>query len=344
MPWTRVPIDSDDEQDQSCGLRRVTYVQALLETQRQLLAEDETVFLLGEGIDDSGGVFGSTLGLASQFPGRVLDSPIAENALTGVCAGAAMAGMHPIHIHMRVDFLPMAMDQLVNHAAKWHYMSNGQVAVPLVVRAIMGRGWGSAAQHSQGLHNLFFGVPGLKIVLPATPYDAKGLLRAAVYDGNPVLFLEHRWLYNMRGPVPEEPYSLPLGQAIIRRQGSDVTLVAVSHAQVDAAHAARILEQRGISVEIVDPRTLCPLDMNAILTSVSKTRRLVVADCAWMKGGFGAEIAAAILEQDPALLRAPLRRVGFPFLPTPASPVLEEAYYPSVQSIVDTIVNLMEQS
>ena len=222
MPWTKVFIDKQETQTllQRDGLRALTYRDALREAQAQLLESDPRVFLMGEGIDDAGGVFGSTLGLVQRFGrDRVMDIPIAENGLTGIAVGAAAAGMCPIFIHMRMDFLPLCMDQLVNHAAKWHYMTGGKINVPLVVRSIIGRGWGSAAQHSQALHGLFLSIPGLKIAVPSTPYDAKGMLVAAVREGNPVLFCEHRWIYEYTGYVPEELYEVPLGKGIVRRPG-----------------------------------------------------------------------------------------------------------------------------
>jgi pyruvate dehydrogenase E1 component beta subunit len=266
-----------------------------------------------------------------------MDIPIAENGLTGVAMGAALAGMRPIFVHMRMDFLPMCMDQIMNHAAKWHYMTGGQVNVPLVMRSIIGRGWGSAAQHSQGLHGLFLHVPGLKIVMPSTPYDAKGLLIAAVQDGNPVLFVEHRWVYDYIGYVPEEMYIVPIGKGIIRRAGKDVTVVALSQMVYEAMKAANTLAAQGCELEIIDPRTVNPLDFDLIWESVRKTGRLVIADVACKTGGVGAEIACRIVEQAADSLKAPVKRVNFPDVPTPCSPVLEDAYYPNAQTIIQAV-------
>lgn len=335
MPWTKVMIDKQDfEAADADGLRVLSYRDALLEAQRQLLAGRPEVYLLGEGIDDPGGVFGSTVGLAKEFgPGRVMDTPIAENGLTGIAAGSAMCGMRPIFIHMRMDFLPMCMDQIVNHAAKWRYMTGGKVTCPLVIRSIIGRGWGSAAQHSQALHGLFTHFAGLKVAVPASPYDAKGLLLAAVDDGNPVMFCEHRWLYDFKGYVPEEMYNAPFGKAVVRREGSDVTIVAVSLMVYEAVKAARELEKEGISAEVIDPRTIKPLDMETILASVKKTGRLVIADTGNMMTGISAEIAAQAAEKGFEYLKAPVLRVGLPDTPTPASPVLEQAFYPGVEDI-----------
>lgn len=327
MPWTQLPIYDALTQQPPAGMRVLSYAEALNEAQLHALQATDNVFLMGEGIDDVGGVFGSTKGLKQAFPDRVHDCPIAENALTGACAGAAMAGMRPVFIHMRSDFMLMSMDQIVNHAAKWRFMSGGQVRVPLVIRSIIGRGWGSAAQHSQGLHGLFMQIPGLKIVVPATPYDAKGLLLQAIEDDNPVLFFEHRWLYTRQGFVPFEPYTIPFGKANILRSGSDVTIVAVSQMLYEACLVADQLAKEGIQVEVIDPRTLYPLDTDTIMESVAKTGHLLIADIAHCVGGFGAEVLAKIAESDPGLLKKPATRLGFPFFPTPASPALEKMYY-----------------
>jgi len=343
MPWTKVFLTDNDLKQFAAveGLRSLSYVAALREAQEQLLETDPRVFILGEGVDDPGGIFGSTLGLAEKFgPARVLDTAIAENGMTGVAIGAALAGMRPIFVHMRMDFLPMCMDQIINHAAKWHYMTGGAQQVPLVIRSIIGRGWGSAAQHSQALHGLFLHIPGLKIAMPATPYDAKGLLIGAVADGNPVMFIEHRWIYNSVGYVPAEQFQVPFGKGVVRREGRDVTVVAMSQMVYEAVKAARELADEGISVEVIDPRTVKPLDEELILQSVRKTGRLVIADVACKTGGVGAEIACRVVEQAPNFLQAPVRRVNFADAPTPGSPVLEEAYYPGSNSIKETITQL----
>ena len=335
-------IDKEDlESADKDGLRRITYRAALLEAQRQLLRSAPEVYLLGEGIDDAGGVFGSTLGLAGEFGAeRVIDIPIAENGLTGIAAGSAMCGMRPIFIHMRMDFLPMCMDQIVNHAAKWRYMTGGKVTVPLVIRSIIGRGWGSAAQHSQALHGLFTHFPGLKVAVPATPYDAKGLLIAAVRDGNPVMFCEHRWLYDFKGYAPEEMYEAPFGRAAVRKEGKDVTIVAVSLMVYEAVKAARELERAGISAEVIDPRTIKPLDMETILASVKKTGRLVIADAGGVMTGISAEIAAQAAEKGFEYLKAPIIRIGLPDVPTPAGCALEKAFYPGAADIKKAVMKI----
>lgn len=340
MPWTRIyanRTEFDKALKETPGLRGLAYKDAIREATAQLLASDRSVFVIGEGVDDAGGVFGTTKGLHEEFgKERVMDSPLAENAITGVCVGAAAAGMKPILVHMRVDFLPISLDQIVNHAAKWHYMFAGRLSVPLVIRSIIGRGWGSAAQHSQSLQAMFMNVPGLKVIMPATPYDAKGLLIAAVRDGNPVIMIEHRWLYEHVGHVPEEAFEVPLGKAAVRMRGKDATVVAVSHMVHESMQAAAALRDEGIECEVIDLRTLKPLDSETVIESVRKTGRLIVADTGWRECGVGSEVMAKIAEAGVSL-RAPFMRVNLPEAPTPASPVLEKAYYPGKAEIIDAV-------
>ena len=283
---------------------------------------------MGQGVDDPSGMFGATRGLHLKFGSeRVFDTPLAETALSGVAVGAALAGMRPVYFHNRPDFLLLAMDQLVNHAAKWHYMFGGASCVPLVFWACVGRGWGSAAQHSQALQGLFNHVPGLKLIMPATCFDAKGLMLSAIKDNNPVLIIEHRMNFKQRGLVPEEPYAVPIGKGVIRRKGRDCTVVAVSHLVADAYAAAQELAEQGIEAEVLDPRTLRPLDEELILESVARTGRLVVTDTGWKTGGVAAEIAAMVAEKGFHSLKAPVVRVCNPDLPTPSGYTLEQAYY-----------------
>jgi pyruvate dehydrogenase E1 component beta subunit len=263
-------------------------------------------------------------------PERVLGTPISENAITGVALGAALSGLRPIHVHLRVDFMLVAMDQIVNYVAKWEDMFDRQVRVPLVIRGIVGRGWGCGAQHSQTLHGWFAHVPGLKVVAPATPYDAKGLFLASVADDSPVVFLEHRWLYKNQGPVPAEPYTLPLGRASLLHRGDSLTVVACSLA---AVHALAAIEQHGLDVDLVDPRTVKPLDVDTIVASVQRTGRLLVVDHDFPFGGFGAEVCAQVAERAFASLEQPPRRLTFPDRGMPASGVLERAYYPSADRL-----------
>jgi pyruvate dehydrogenase E1 component beta subunit len=331
MPWSKIKPKHNEPNyhtDHELSGRRVTYTEAIREGLRQALSIDSNVFIMGQGVDDPSGMFGATQGLQEEFGGqRVFDTPLAETALTGVAVGAALGGMRPVYFHNRPDFLLLAMDQLVNHASKWHYMFGGAVPVPLVVWACIGRGWGSASQHSQALQGLFMHVPGLKLIMPSTCFDAKGLMLSAIKDNNPVIILEHRFNFSQKGMVPEEIYTVPIGKGAVRRYGKDVTIVAVSYLVFEAFKVALDLVSKGIEVEIIDPRTLRPLDEELILDSVSKTGRLVVVDTGWKTGGVTAEIAAMVAEKAFGFLKAPIARVACPDLPTPAAHALEEAFY-----------------
>ena len=331
MPWSRIQPDTNEPPFFGDALegRRISYAEAINEALSQALTIDPGVFVMGQGVDDPSGMFGSTRNLHVRFGReRVFDTPLAETALSGVAVGAAIGGMRPVYFHNRPDFLLLAMDQLVNHAAKWHFMFGGAVKVPLVFWACIGRGWGSAAQHSQALQGLFNHVPGLKLIMPATCYDAKGLMLAAIKDDNPVLILEHRMNFKQIGVVPEEMYTLPIGRGVIRRPGRDVTVVAVSHLVSEAYAAAQELAaEQGIEAEVLDPRTLRPLDEALILESVGRTGRLVVTDTGWKTGGVTAEIAAMVAEKGFGSLKGPIVRVANPDLPTPSGYTLERAYY-----------------
>lgn len=331
MPWSKI-FPELHEPDFFTGAKEggriLGYPDAVREGLQQALRHDPNVFVMGQGVDDPSGMFGTTRGLHEEFGrDRVFDTPLAETALTGVAVGAALAGMRPVYFHNRPDFLLLAMDQLVNHAAKWFFMFGGAMNVPLVLWACIGRGWGSAAQHSQALQGLFMHVPGLKLIMPSTCYDAKGMLISAIANPNPVLIMDHRFNFKQKGMVPEEMYSLPIGKGVIRRKGKDVTIVALSHLVTEAFHAAEELAKEGIDCELVDPRTLRPLDEQIILNSVGKTGHLVVADTGWKTGGVTAEIGALVAEKGFSSLRAPIRRVASPDLPTPAGYTLEDAYY-----------------
>ena len=346
MPWTTVQVEKLDNffiKGDTAGDRVLTYREALHEAFDQALERDPKVFIMGEGVDDIAGVFGSTKGLKEKYgPDRVFDTPIAENSLTGIAAGAAMAGLRPVLIHARMDFMLLSLDQLVNHASKWCYMFGGKVNVPLVVRTISARGWGSGAQHSQCIQGMLMNVPGLKIVAPATPYDAKGLMISAIMDNNPVLFVEHRWLHKTTGHVPEEVYSIPIGRGVIRRKGEDITIVAVSYMLVEALKAAEKLEEAGISAEVVDLRTLKPFDEEILAESVAKTGRLLIADTGCKTGSAASEIAAFAAETVFHFLKSPVKRVCCPDTPTPTSDVLEKAYYPNDVDIFAEAVKLVE--
>ncbi len=321
-------------------MARKTYLQALNDAMRQEMERDPSVFILGEDVGKFGGCFGVTQGLFDQFgERRVRDTPISESAIVGAAAGAASAGLRPIAELMFVDFIGVAMDQLFNQAAKMRFMFGGKAKVPMVLRMPQGAGVNAAAQHSQSLEAWFMHIPGIKVCIPSTPADAKGLLVSAIRDDNPVVFLEHKLLYGIEGEVDDDLYEIPLGSGRVVREGSDVTIVATALMVHRALEAAEILAKDGISVEIVDPRTLVPLDKECILTSVRKTHALVVVQEAVKTAGAGAEIAAMVAEEAIEYLDAPIVRLGAPFCPVPFSPPLEQAYMPSVDKIVEAVRN-----
>lgn len=347
MPWTKLQADAAHREHSLPGRRRgrrVTYREAIREAQDQAMNIDPSVFIMGEGVDDPGGIFGTTLNLDKTYGrDRVMDLPLAENGFTGIAIGAAIAGMKPILVHMRMDFLLLSMDQIVNHAAKWRYMFGGRQTVPITIRSIIGRGWGSAAQHSQSLHGLFTHIPGLKVVMPSSAYDVKGLLLASIADEDPVMFIEHRWLYDQEDHVPENMYTIAIGKGRVVRKGTDMTILAISHMVPEALRAAKILEEEhGIRCEIIDPRTLRPLDEKIILKSVKKTGRLLIADYGWNTGGVAAQIASIIAEKAFNDLNAPIRRICLPDAPTPGAPVLEEAFYPGAEDIIRLVRRMLK--
>ena len=314
--------------------RELNFARAILEATDQCMEQDPSVYIMGLGVPDPKGIFGTTLGLRKKFgTERVMDMPISENAMTGVAIGSALQGMRPIMTHQRIDFMLLSLDQIINNAAKWHYMFGGQMNVPLVIRLIIGRGWGQGPQHSQSLQALFAHIPGLKVVMPFTPYDAKGLLIASIQDNNPVIFIEHRWLHNVFGEVPQEQYTVPIGKARIAREGKDLTLVASSHMTLDCLKAADILKEDGVEAEVIDLRTVRPLDKDTIVASIKKTGRLLVADGAWGFLGLSAEIIATGVENASSHLKEPPRRVTLPDTPTPTSWALANHYYPQPSNI-----------
>jgi len=321
-------------------MRPIIYLMALNEALQQEMERDPAVFVTGEDVGQHPPM-GVTLGMLQKFgPQRVVDTPISESAILGLAVGAAAAGLRPVVEIMFMDFLFVAFDQVINQMAKMRYMFGGKAKLPIVVRCPCGGGYQMAAQHSQSLEAMLCHIPGLKVVMPATPYDAKGLLTAAIRDDNPVFCLEHKKCYTMAGDVPQEQYEVPLGVAEVKRPGSDVTIVATSYMVHEALKAAEELAGRGIEAEVIDPRTLLPLDMDAILTSVRKTHRAVIVHEAVKFCGFGAEIAAQVAEAAFDALEAPPVRVAAPFCPVPFSAPLEEAYLPNAQDIVDAVSSL----
>jgi len=324
-------------------MRELTYAQAINEALRQSMKEDERVILLGEDLGLYGGIFQVTAGLLNEFgPERVIDMPIAEAGFTGASVGAALTGMRPVVEIMFIDFTTVCMDMIINQMAKMHYMFGGRGKVPMVLRINIGAGRGAAAQHSQSFHALFMHIPGLYLAAPSTPYDAKGLMIEAIKNDNPVVFVEHKKLYIEKGDVPEESYTIPFGEAEIKREGSDVTIVATHALVLRSLNAAEEAAKEGIEVEIVDPRTLVPLDKGTILESVKKTGRLLVADEGHKTCGVAAEISAMVAEEAIYYLKAPVARVCSPDTPVPFSPPLEQAYIPDVKDLMPAIKRLMQ--
>ena len=311
--------------------RIISYAEAICEATAQEMERDPRVVVIGQGVDDFKGFVGTTSGLAEKFgPDRVMDTPVAEDGMTGVAIGMALAGLRPIHTHIRMDFMLLAVNQLINMAAKSRYMSGGAVQVPLTVRTVIGRSWGQGAQHSQGLHSMYAHVPGLKVVAPSTPYDAKGCLVSAIRDNNPVIFVEHRLAHLSKGIVPTELYAVPLGKARVLAPGSDVTIVGISHQVVECMRAAKKLADVGLHAEVIDPVTLNPLDIETIIASALKTRHLLVVDTAWTFCGMTAEIVAQVSERSSGIS---CRRIGFAPVPCPTTRNLENLFYPSASKI-----------
>ena len=321
----------------------MNFAQALNDAHKLEMQRDPSVYVAGEDVGVYGGIFGVTAGLLDQFGDkRVKDTPITESAIVGTAVGAATAGLRPVIELMFVDFIGVALDQLFNQAAKMKYMFGGKARIPMVMRAACGAGIGAAAQHSQSLEALFMHLPGLKVVMPSTPADAKGLLIQSIRDDNPVVFLEHKMLYAVEGEVPEGDYAIPLGKADVKREGKDVTVVATARMVHTALEAAEKLAADGIDVEVVDPRTLSPLDMGTIIESVKKTHRLVVTHEEVKFAGSGAEIAATVAEEAFDYLDAPILRVAAPFAPVPFSPPLEQAFIPSEGQLMEAVRKVMQ--
>ncbi|MBD0317327.1 MAG: alpha-ketoacid dehydrogenase subunit beta [Thermoleophilia bacterium] len=316
----------------------LTYREAVRDAMSEAMRRDESVFIMGEDIAEMGGSMGVTQGMLEEFgPERVRNTPISEMAIVGAGIGAAIAGMRPIVEVMYQDFTTLAMEQLVNQAAKHRYMSGGQLKVPLTVRTQGGAGWSPGAQHAQQLEGWFVHVPGLKVVFPSTPADVRGLLWSSIYEDNPVMFFEHRTLYGIKGEVPDEIEPIELGRARVHREGDDVTVVATGRLVHEALAAAKEAEEDGISVEVVDPRTLLPLDEDALVESVKKTNRCVVAHEAVVRMGFGAEVAALVQERAFDYLDAPVERVGAKFAPLPFAPVMEQYVVPHAADVLAAI-------
>jgi pyruvate/2-oxoglutarate/acetoin dehydrogenase E1 component len=311
----------------------------------QIVAKEPRAFLIGQGVTSPWYVGSTTIDLLTRFgPKRIIDTPTSENGITGVALGAALAGMHPILCFPRMDFMYYAMDQIANHIANWHYMFGGQLSAPITLWAIINRGGEQAAQHSQATQALFMHIPGLKVVMPSTPYDAKGLLVGSIKEENPVVYIDDRWLYQQVGEVPEELYYVPIGKGVVRRKGKDVTVVATSYMVHEAIKASESLVSEGIGAEVIDLRSLKPLDEDLLFDSVRKTGRLVVVDGGWRTSGVAAEISARIAENDAfKSLKAPIIRVTLPDTPAPASSALEKIYYPRAEKIMTAVREVLEK-
>lgn len=323
-------------------MRKITYAQAIFEATDQAMNRDPRVFVIGEGVPDPKGIFGTTLGLQEKYGvDRVMDMPVSESGVTGVCIGAALRGMRPLMTHQRVDFSIYSIDQIVNVAAKWYAMFGGIQSVPIVIRMIVGRGWGQGAQHSQSLQATFAHFPGLTVLMPVTPYDAKGMLLTALTNPNPVVFIEHRWLHGIEGHVPEEYYLEPIGKARVALNGSDITFICSSYMVVECMKVATILRTIGISAEVIDVRTISPLDSASLISSVKKTGRVIVCDTGFASFGLSSEIIAQISKHAFSQLKLPPISISLPDSPTPTSWKMAEEYYPTYIHILTESMKMM---
>lgn len=322
--------------------RNLSYVEAILEGTDQEMSRDKSVIVYGLDVDDPKAIQGTTRGLLKKYGSeRVFGTPLSEDAMTGVAVGMALAGLRPIHIHIRMDFMLLAMNQLINIAAKSHYMYGGQVNIPMVVRSMIGKSWGQGAQHSQAFYSFFTHVPGLKVVAPTTPYDAKGCLIEAIRDNNPVIYVEHRILHFQKGYVPKKQYSVPPGKARITAKGKDITLVGISSMQHECQRAQFYLKSVGVEAEVIDPIWLSPLDIDTIVQSVKKTGRLIVVDNDWITCGVSSEIVSQVVER---LEGKPIqvKRMGFAAVTCPPAPTLENLFYPNAITIAQIAYNLIQ--
>ncbi len=319
-------------------MKKISYREAINEALMLEMSRDPSVFVYGIDVADHKKIYGTTKGLVEEFgESRCFSTPLSEETLVGFGLGAAINGLRPVNVHMRVDFLILAMNQIVNMVSSFQYGSAGKLKVPLVIRAIIGKGWGQSYQHSKSLHSFFAHIPGLKVVMPTTPNDARGLLISAIRDNNPVIFLEHRFLYDVVDVVDEKATPIPIGKSRVLRRGADLTVVSTSWMNVEAMEAAKILAKRGVKIEIIDPRTISPLDIEPIVKSVTKTGHLIVADYDWINCGFGAEVAVQVSEKCFGKLKTPITRLGFAPTPCPCTRPLEDSYYPNAIDIVRTV-------
>tara|TARA_B110000008_G_scaffold18076_1_gene16781 strand:- start:2438 stop:3493 length:1056 start_codon:yes stop_codon:yes gene_type:complete len=326
-------------------MRELNYAKAINEATDFCLKTDQSVLVIGLGVPDPKGIFGTTTGLQDKYGSeRVMDMPLAENGMTGVIIGASLNGYRPILTHQRVEFALLSIEQIVDQAAKWFYMNAGQQNVPIVIRLIIGRGWGQGAQHSQSLESWFAHIPGLKVVMPSNAYDAKGLLISSIEDNNPVIFIEHRWLHNTIDYVPEDGYRVPIGEAKVVKEGKDISIIAHSYMVLEAIKCSEVLESHGISIEVVDLRSIRPLDAKTIINSVTKTKRLIVADNGWVHFGVSAEIISVVTENIfEKLLSAP-ERIGMNNSPSPSTRALANNFYPRSIDIAKIACRMLKKT
>lgn len=322
--------------------RMITYCQAINEATLQAMEDDNRVIIYGIGVPDHKRVFGSTKNLVEKFgPHRCFDTPIAEDSMTGIALGAAITGLRPIHVHMRMDFLLLAMNQIVNLISSYRYGSAGAISVPIVIRVVVGRGWGQSYQHSKTIHSIFGHIPGLKVVMPSTPYEAKGMLLAAIRDDNPVIFIEHRWMYDILGKVPEDRYEISIDSPRLLRKGKDLTIIATSWMNIEAMFAAELLlKYHSLSIEVINACVASDFNDAMIVESIKKTNKCIIADNDWIHCGFSAELSARIAEKCFLDLVAPVRRIGFKHVPCPCTRSLENLYYSNAYDIVRETENL----
>jgi pyruvate dehydrogenase E1 component beta subunit len=320
----------------------ITFREAVNRALMNEMEADPTVFVYGLDVPDHKRIYGTTQGLVEKFGSqRCFGTPLSEEAMTGVALGAAMSGLRPVHVHIRADFMLLGMNQIANMISNIQYLSGGRIRVPLVIRAVIGRGWGQSAQHSKSLHSVFAHFPGLKVVLPTTPQDAYSLLRSAIRDDNPVIYLEHRWLHDTVGEVDEDRL-VPLGPPGLLREGRDVTVLATSWMNVEALKAAEVLAKRGVELEVIDVRTIAPLEEQPMVASVMKTNHCIVADHDWVFCGFASELAATISYRCFGVLKAPVERLGYAPVPCPTTRPLETLFYPSAVDIIRTVERMLE--
>lgn len=324
--------------------RQLSYAHAISEATDQAMRLDRSVVVIGQGTRDRGHIFGSVEGLFEKYgPERVIEMPLSENAVAGICVGAALRGLRPMLILQRVDFVFLALDQIINHASKYHFMFGGKVKVPVTIRLIIGKGWGQGPQHSQSLHGMLSHFPGVRVAMPSNPYDAKGVLLNSIFSDDPCVIFEGRPLYSMQSEVPEKPFVVPFGRSNIVQKGKDVTIVATSFLVPEAVKASKALREKGISAEVIDLVSASPIDEAAILGSVKKTGRLLITDVSWDRCGISSQISAVVNEKLFGGLRSPVKRLTVPFSPVPTAARMEKKYYPEAADIVNACAGLIKE-